>query len=392
MRLSKLAGLLGIILLAACATEYPQSSIAPTSDFADRIQTLYVQIFIWTMGILAVVWAVLAYILIRFRERPDSPEPEQIHGHTGLEIAWTIVPALIVVAITVPTIQAVFDTQTPPENAMVVDVIGHQYWWEFRYPQEEGGIITANELRLPVDQPIALRIWSTDVIHSFWVPQLGGKRDANPLRQVPEGEELRYNWIYLTPQETGEFMGQCAEFCGESHSLMGMRVVVETRAEFDSWLDDWRTGHSEVVTQQAALREVPDASADRFSDEEQVAAIGQDAAAAQTSPQQALINEGREIFSGAAGCIVCHAITGNAAANGRVGPDLTLIGRRSRIAAGWLENTPENLARWITDPASVKPGALMPGVDYAAGRPVWPATNLTPEQVRAVAAYLTSLR
>ncbi|MDT8369372.1 MAG: cytochrome c oxidase subunit II [Longimicrobiales bacterium] len=356
MRVSRFAGLLGAILLAACAGEYPQSSIAPTTDFADRIQDLYFQIFLWSMGILAVVWIVLAWILVRFRERPDGPEPQQIHGHLGFEIAWTIVPALIVVAIAIPTIQATFDTQTPDPDAMVVDVIGHQYWWEFRYP-EIGEYRTANELHLPVGQPIALRIWSTDVIHSFWVPQLGGKRDANPLRAVPSGEERKYNWIFMTPRETGVFMGQCAEFCGPSHSLMGMRVVVETPEEFEAWIAAWDAGHGEP------------AAAD---------------------PRAALIELGRETFqSGLGGCIACHAIEGTNA-QGAVGPNLTLLGRRSMIAAGWLENTEENLVRWITAPQDVKPGALMPGVNDTGGG--FPATNFTEEQVRAVAAYLSSLR
>lgn len=361
MRFFRLAGLAGVLVLAACSGEYPQSSIAPATDFAHQIQDLYFQIFLWTMGILAVVWIVLAYILVRFRERPESTEPEQVHGHLGLEIAWTIVPALIVVAIALPTIQATFDTQTPDPDAMVVDVIGHQYWWEFRYP-ELGGQRTANELRLPVDRPVALRIWSEDVLHSFWVPQLGGKRDANPLRAVPEGDDATYNWIFMTPQETGVFMGQCAEFCGQSHAIMGMRVVVEPQGDFDAWLADWEAGHE----------------------------AGTASAAAAADPQQALIDEGRQVFfDGQYGCIACHAVEGTSA-GGVLGPNLTLLGQRSRIAAGWLENTQENLVRWITAPQEVKPGVLMPGVDQAA--PTWPATGLTEEQVRAVAAYLHSLR
>ncbi len=391
MRFSRLAALAGVVLLAACAGEYPQSSIAPATDFAQRIQDLYFQIFLWTMGILAVVWIVLAYILVRFRERPDSPVPEQVHGHLGLEIAWTIVPALIVVAIAVPTIQATFDTQTPHPDAIVVDVIGHQYWWEFHYP-EHGGQRTANELRLPVDQPVALRIWSDDVLHSFWVPQLGGKRDANPLRAVPEGDDITYNWIFMTPQETGTFMGQCAEFCGESHAIMGMRVVVESQEDFDQWLADWDTGHAPVTeTAQAEIEAEPDAAAlagpqDPAGESAAPAVTGAEAA------QQALIEEGRQAFA-IGGCAGCHAINGDPSAGGVLGPNLTLLGRRSTIAAGWLENTPENLERWIADPRSFKPGVLMPGVDYPSDPPsFWPATNLSPEQVRAVAAYLFSLR
>lgn len=367
-----LLGLIALALLAGCAGEYPQSSINPTTDFAETIHGIYTTIFWWTMIILVVVWVVLAYILVRFRERPDSPRPKQIHGHMGMEIAWTIGPALIVVAIAIPTIQAVFSTQRVPEDAMVVEVIGHQYWWEFRYP-ENGDVVTANEMHIPAGRPISLRIHSDDVIHSFWVPQLGGKRDANPLRAVPEGEETKYNWIHFTARELGTFMGQCAEFCGDSHSLMGVRVVVESQAEFEQWIADWQTGHPQVVTQTQALTA---AGAEPVADE----AVQEDPA----------ITEGRNLFL--ANCSACHAING--VSQGVVGPNLTLLGRRSTIAAGMRENTVDNLVEWISDPQSIKPGALMPGLEYQGGRPpvVWPAFNLTPDQVRTVADYLTSLR
>jgi cytochrome c oxidase subunit 2 len=381
-------GLLGLALLTACAGEYPQSSIAPTTDFADTIHGLYVTIFWWSMVILAVVWVVLAYILVKYRERPDSPKPKQIHGHLGMEIAWTIGPALIVVAIAIPTIQAVFATQQVPEDSLVVEVIGHQYWWEFRYP-ENGGVITANELHIPVGTPVSLRLHSDDVIHSFWVPQLGGKRDANPLRRVPEGQDLKYNWIHFTAQETGTFMGQCAEFCGDSHSLMGMRVIVESQEEFDAWLADLAAGHPQTVTQSQALNAVPIEGGTRAS---LPGTALQEAASQEQAPaEDPAMVEGRNLFL--ANCSACHAINGVSEA-GQIAPNLTLVGRRSSIAAGMLENNVDNLVRWISDPQSVKPGALMPGLEYQGGRPpvVWPAFNLTPDQVRTVANYLYSLR
>jgi cytochrome c oxidase subunit 2 len=378
-----LLGLIGLGLLTACAGEYPQSSINPTTDFADTIHSIYVSIFWWTMLILAVVWVALAYILVKFRERPDSPKPKQIHGHLGMEIAWTVGPALIVVAIAIPTIQAVFKTQQAPDDGMVVEVIGHQYWWEFRYP-EEGGVTTANELHIPAGRPISLRIHSDDVIHSFWVPQLGGKRDANPLRAVPEGKETKYNWIHFTARELGTFMGQCAEFCGSSHSLMGMRVVVETQGDFDEWIGDLTAGHPQVVTQSQAFTAQGGESAAQEADA--TAGAGQEPA-----PEDPALVEGRNLFL--ANCSACHAINGVSEA-GVIAPNLTLLGRRSTIAAGMLENNVDNLVRWISDPMSVKPGALMPGLAYQGGRPpvVWPAFNLTPEQVRTVANYLYSLR
>jgi cytochrome c oxidase subunit 2 len=381
-------GLLAVSLLAACAGDYPGSSVNPTSDFAESIHGLYLSIFWWSMGILAVVWVVLAYILVKFRERPDSPKPKQIHGHLGMEIAWTIGPALIVVAIAIPTIQTIFRTQQVPEESLVVDVIGHQYWWEFRYP-ENGGVITANELHIPVGETVSLRLHSDDVIHSFWVPMLGGKRDANPRRAVPEGEEARYNWIHLTASETGTFWGQCAEFCGESHSLMGIRVVVETPEEFEQWVADWQAGAPvETVTQAQALNAEPPAGADTPDASE---------ASAPSPGSLAMLKEAQEMEMARnlflANCSACHAIQGVSEA-GQIAPNLTLLGRRNTIAAGMLENNVENLVRWISDPQSIKPGALMPGLEYAGGRApvVWPAFNLTPEQVRMVAQYLYNLR
>ena len=364
------------------------STLTPTTDFGAAIHDLYVQIFWWSVVILTICWVVLAYILIRFRERPDSPKPKQIHGHAGLEIAWTIVPALIVVAIAIPTIQTVFQTQRAHEDAFVVDVIGHQYWWEFRYPQH-GDVVTANELRLPVNRPVSLRIWSDDVIHSFWIPMLGGKRDANPLRAVPEGEDGHYNWIHMTPQETGYFLGQCAEFCGDSHSRMMMSVIVETEAEFEQWLDDWRTGHTPPGTQTAMAEPAADAGLAAMP------AGGLQDAGMPAGPQETVdprVQEGYTLFMGQ--CVACHGVPGNLDVAASVAPDLTLLGRRQRIAAGMLENTPENLVRWIKDPRSIKPGALMPGQNYSGGRPpvVWPAFPYTDEQIESIAQYLTSLR
>jgi cytochrome c oxidase subunit 2 len=358
------------LLTAGCSLEgdYPQSSVAPASDFAEVIHGLYVDIFWWTLLILVIVWVVLAYILVRFRARPDSPMPKQIHGHMGLEITWTIVPAIIVVAITIPTIQAVFSTQQAvPEGAMVVDVIGHQYWWEFRYP--ETGLVTANEVHIPVDRPVSFRLSSADVIHSFWVPMLGGKRDANPVRIRPEGVDARYGWIHLTPNETGTYWGQCAEFCGSSHSLMGFRVVVQSDEDFAEWQADLAT--AVVAPNAVAATEGQEPPAGPV-----VAAV------------DPLVEQGRTLFHQQT-CVACHAIEGTNA-QGVIAPNLTLLGQRSSIAAGMLENTLENIETWIKAPQDIKPGALMPGVAVPGGN--WPATNLTDEQVSAIAAYLYSLR
>lgn len=382
MRLSR--GLLSLVLaplLTGCAGEYPQSSIAPVSDFAEIIHGLYVDVFWWSIVVTAVVWIALAVTLVKFRDRPGAPEPKQTHGHLGLEIGWTIAPALIVVAIAIPTIQAVFATQQgADEDSYVIDVVGHQFWWEFRYPE---GVVTANELHLPVGVPVSLRMHSADVIHSFWVPQIGGKRDVNPLVALPEGRESFYTWLHFTVHEPGTYMGQCAEFCGDSHALMAMRVVAESEESFQGWLRDWQAG-----ADTAAAEEVPPTAPEEApAGEEQTSPqLQQPGGAVASEPD--LVAEGREIFH-ASTCIACHAIEGTNA-QGVIAPNLTLMGRRSTIAAGWLENTQENLVRWIVSPTAVKPGALMPGVAEAGGD--WPPTNLSEDQVEAVAAYLASLR
>jgi len=373
-----------VLLVAACGVEYPQSSISPRTDFADIIHSLYTNIFWWTVLIGALVWVLMAYILVRFREKPDQERPEQNHGNLGLEIGWTIGPALIVVAIAIPTIQAVFATQPDEEEvgeALVVDVIGHRFWWEFRYP--ESGVVTANEMHLPVDRPIRLRLQSADVIHSFWVPMLGGKRDVNPIVQTPEGEDPRYTYLHFTPYETGTYMGQCAEFCGLSHSLMGTRVVVESEDDFAAWEERMlNPSYTE-----AQLPAQPAAETDQPGD----AGAAEDPSP--MSEEEEVIARGRDVFFQESYCVLCHAINGTSAA-GNIGPNLTNIGSRGTIAAGMLENTPENLIRWIDDPASLKPGVNMPGAQAPAPREgggEWQPTNLDDEQLEALAAYLTSL-
>ena len=346
-----------VLLLATCSGEYPQSSIDPRTDFAESIHSLYQMIFWITLGILALVWGVLAYVLVRFRARPEAPLPRQIRGHMGLELVWTILPAVIVVVIAIPTIQTVFRTQRAPDSdALVVDVIGHQFWWEVRYPN---GVVTANDLHLPVGRPVSLRLRSADVIHSFWVPMIGGKRDLNPVVRPPEGDTVTsHNWLHFTIREEGVYRGQCAEFCGQSHSLMGVRVVAESEADFQAWMDAWNGSSA------------PDTIA--------TDALGGAAAAR--------IELGRQTFHSST-CVVCHAIQGTSA-GGVIGPNLTLMGRRSTLV-GWLENTPKNLVKWITAPHSVKPGAMMPGVTEPGGQ--FPPTDLSEEQVRGVAEYLWSL-
>ncbi len=305
---------LALVALAsiACAGEYPQSTFHPTSDFAAEVDGLFRNIFWWALGVFVVVETLLLVAILRFRQRAGAPEPRQTHGHTGLEIGWTIAPALILVFIAVPTIRSIFRTTgAAPEGALRVEVIGHQWWWEFRYPTL--GIVTANEMHVPVGTPIALEMTTADVIHSFWAPRLGGKRD------VIAG---RVNRISFTPDSAGTYLGQCAEYCGTSHANMRLRVVVQDPAEFEAW----------VARQTGGPAPLDSAS---------------------------LAWQGRQVFARSA-CIACHAMEDVPVARSVIGPNLSHVGSRMTIASGLFPNDADHLRRWIANAPAMKPGALMP--------------------------------
>ncbi|MBI4419950.1 MAG: cytochrome c oxidase subunit II [Gemmatimonadetes bacterium] len=329
--------LAGALALVGCGGPYPQSTFAPVSEFGAKLDQLYLTIFWWAVGVFVVVEGLLVYVLIRFRARPSQAAPARGHGNTLLEIAWTMAPVLILIAIAVPTIRTIFEVDgTPPEGALRVQVVGHQWWWEYRYPDLD--IVTANELHLPQGRPAVLELTSVDVIHSFWAPRLGGKRD------VING---RTNRLALTPDSTGVFLGQCAEFCGASHANMRLRVVVEDSATFAAW---------------AAREAQPATPADSLP--------------AALKPGVDEFTEMRD--PGINSCLICHTIGG--ISGGIMGPSLTHLAGRSTIAAGMLPNTAENLARWLRDPPAIKPGSKMPRI------------GLTEEEIAALVPYLQSLR
>lgn len=317
-----------LLVLGGCGWQTPMSTVTARSDFARDILGVYATITWVSVLIALLVFGVLAWVLVRFRERPGAPLPRQIRGHTLLEMSWTIAPALILLVIAIPTIQVIFRTQqAAPAQALVVTVRAWQWWWEFRYPQLD--LVTANELHVPAGRAVALRLEGPDVIHSFWVPQLGGKRDVVPGR---------VNQITFVPETPGEYLGQCAEFCGASHANMRMRVIVLAPDAFERWV------------------------------------AGQQAPAVEPSGPAA---EGKAIYARSA-CVGCHTIRGVSA--GVIAPDLTHFGSRSTLAAGLFPNTPEHVAAWLLNPPALKPGSKMP------------ALGLTPADARAVAAYLVGLK
>jgi len=334
-RLPLAASLLGVGLAAAgCGAlgwpwDTPMTTVIPKSDFGKETHDIFMLISWWSLGIFVVVEAALVYFCWRFRERPGAPLPKQTHGHTPLEIGWTVAFAVILLIFAIPTIRSIFRTQeVPAATALRVEVAGKQWWWEFSYPALR--IQTANELHLPVGQTVAFNLNAPDVIHSFWIPRLGGKRDVVPHR---------VNRLTMTPDTPGEYIGQCAEYCGESHANMRFRVVVHTPEEFERW----------AKAQQAPPVE----------------------------PTEPLAQQGKALFAANA-CVGCHTIRGMSA--GQIGPDLTHFGSRKTLGANLLPNTAENLVRWIENPSHVKPGNRMPDL------------GMRGEQSKALAAYLLSLK
>jgi cytochrome c oxidase subunit 2 len=328
-----------LTMLAAAAggcagRDLPMTTLAPKSDLAQWIYDLFVQVTMWDALILVIVVGAFVLALFFFSTRVgEAAPPKSAASDLGLEAAWTIGPALVVLMISIPTVRTVFRSQPriPPANALTIRVVGHQWWWEFRFP--DSGVVTANELHIPVGRPIRLELVSADVIHSFWVPQLGGKRDLVP-GQVNE--------LVFEARETGAFPGQCAEFCGDSHANMRFRVMVETPEQFAQWLDH----------QKAAP-----ALADAITD-----------------PSAA---EGARIFANSP-CVTCHRIDG--VSKGYIAPDLSHFGSRTTLAGAIMPNTPDNVARWIVDPQAEKPGALMP------------ALGLQGRELENLVAYLESLK
>jgi cytochrome c oxidase subunit 2 len=309
---------------------------APESTPAAAIVQLSIFVLAITAVIFIVVATLLAYAIVKFRATPANAgrEPAQVYGSTQIELAWTIIPILIVVvlfAATARVIHAIQDAPKPP-TAVDVTVIGHQFWWEYRYPSL--GIVTANELHIPVSdasrpRPTFLKLLSADTDHSFWIPQLAGKTDLIPNR---------VNALWMDPQRPGIFLGQCAQYCGTQHAKMLQRVSVDTPDDFDVW----------VRAQQQPAAE--DASA----------------------------IAGRRVFETTA-CINCHTVRGTAA-SGRFGPDLTHLMSRVTIASGAAENTPENLRVWLKNPDAIKPSSLMP------------AMKLNDTELDALVGYMQSLR
>ncbi len=304
------------------------SPFNPISPQERDISNLFIGILVAGAVVFALVAGLVLFIAVRYRHRGGSDEPYQEFGKRRLEIAWTIAPAIVLAVILGFTVKTMAATSPGPgDHPPDLIITGYQWWWGIQYPAS--GVVTANEVHLPVGRRMLLQLDSADVIHDFWVPQLGRKMDMIPGHT---------NWLWVEPDTAGTYLGACAEFCGAEHAWMRIRVIVQPQAEFDAW-----------QRQQARPHPAP---------------AGGDAA------------QGAQLFAQMT-CASCHAVAGTGA-SARVGPDLTHYGSRDTLGAGVLDNTPANLAQWLKDPQAVKPGSHMPNL------------QLTDDQIRALVAYLES--
>jgi cytochrome c oxidase subunit II len=322
------------LLAMACARDAPLDTLRPAGPIARQIDGLWDIVFAAAVAVFVVVEGLLVLALFRFRRRKgDNEAPAQVHGNTRLEVAWTIAPAVLLAVLAVPTVLTIFALAREPADAMRVDVTGQQWWWQYEYPEEK--VVTANELHIPTGRPILLKLHSKDIIHSFWVPRLGGKQDVVPGR---------VNHVRLEADRPGEYAGTCVEYCGLSHANMRLKVFAHTPADFDRWV-------------QGQLR-------------------------AAAEPQRALAKEGKRVFL-ASQCVQCHAIRGTPA-KATVAPDLTHFASRSSFAGAIFNRTNENLRQWLRDAPARKPGAKMPSGIAQMG--------LSEDDITALIAYLQGLR
>lgn len=352
----------GVFLPAVGAADSPYTTISPRSPQADDIQWLYRIVFFLALIVFVGVQIAIIYTVLRYRRRANDQRPEQLHGNKTLEVVWTIIPAIVLLAIFIPTVRTIYaHADEAEEGNFTVEIYAKQWWWEVHYTDNTGaaaGVVTANEIVLPQGKDVVFNLFSNNVIHSFWVPQLSGKLDVVP------GHE---NKLPITTDDLGYYFGQCAEFCGDSHALMRFKIIVQPQEVFDEWAAGWQAGPG-----QDSAAFVPDGDVSKVP------------------PSFGL-------------CLACHQINGTNATiapqgldeeavtdTGAMGPakyagpNLTQLGCRTTLAAGVLTNTPENLAAWLHDPGAIKPGVYM-------GEVIQPGT-LNDEQITELVNYLESLK
>jgi cytochrome c oxidase subunit 2 len=424
-------------MLAACGQDHPDSIFHQRTDVNRDVDYLFKILIYAGTAVFIFVEGILVWTLIKFRKRPGQPEPEHVHGNTTLEITWTVVPLIILIMIAIPTVRSIFKTQAEARSdALQVEVIGHQWWWEFRYPQYQ--FVTANELYLPLGRTVNFKLNSADVIHSFWIPALSGKRDV-----MPGVRHSNYLWFMPDSSGAGVWNGACVEFCGSSHANMRFRTFTVSAADFESWAKHQAeasvmpAGAAPVPpTPTTAAPGAPSATAGQApqnaggakppvgtraaADSAQkpsapaaqagFVAFARDQMPAHNVPQTPIpdgvtfddtllgkgnADSGVKIMAGIGGCLACHGIKGNPMMAGVIGPNLTHVATRTTIAAGLFPNDARHLARWIKNARVMKPGVTM----YTIGRdqydPILKSVmkqGLTDQQIADVVAYLETLK
>jgi cytochrome c oxidase subunit 2 len=408
------------VAAVSCNEAHPNTTLVPHSDFGREIDFLWDRLLLLGTIVFVLVEGVLIYIVFRYRRRENQPPPPQTHGSTKLEITWTLIPAVILVFIAVPTVRTIFITQAQAApGSLNIEVTGHQWWWEFKYP--EYGVTTANEIYIPAGRTVNFRLRSADVIHSFWTPQLGGKRDVVTNRT---------NYLWYTPDSStasNVWNGFCVEYCGASHANMRFRVFTVTPEQFASWV-----AGQKMPARFGAVGPAAPASAANPGAQTGVAGVAAAPASASFAstpgglpagyifpreqiPDYAVphapippglkftpgltgnAGRGKQVFSSSA-CVGCHSIVGNPAAMGVTGPNLTHVGSRSTIAAGRFPNAAAYLALWIKNARAMKPEVLMPTLGLNEYDPVLKAKvttangGLTDQQIADIVAYLSSLK
>lgn len=296
--------------MIASASVVLGTPLDPHSPQARAIADLFDDTLLVCAGIFALVTVLVTYAVFKFRDC-KSPTPKQIEGHTRFEIGWTLAPVLVLVVIFFLTVRAVNGSDPPADRAPDITIIAHQWWWEVRY---KSGAVTANEVHIPTGKALIVAVKSADVIHDFWVPDLGRKIDAVPGRT---------STIWLQADSPGSYLGACAEYCGAQHAWMRILVVAEPEEQFAAW-------------EHQTLEAPP-------------------------PPESEAAVRGAQLF-GQMTCVRCHAIHGE---GGQAGPDLTHLAARSTLGAGVIQNTPEELKRWLKDPQDVKEGSHMPNVQLS---------------------------
>lgn len=319
-----------------------QSTIVADGPVAQlQYETFLVSLWV-SLAIFAVVGSLFLYCLLKFRVSgdvsPDTPLPDQGHGNPLIEIGIILVSILLVGVIAVPSVYGVIYSGTVPQGQqpLIIKVTGYQWWWKFEYP--ELGVVTGNEAVIPVGRPVKFHVETADVLHSFWVPRLGGKMDLTP------GQD---NWLWLQADKPGNYWGQCTEFCGESHAFMRFRVIASEERDFEKW----------VVEQKGE-------------------------AVNKAFPKALMTKQ----------CGICHMIRGVPGAMGMVGPDLTHVGSRTTIAAGLMDNTEENLVDWLKRPEFHKPGNTMYKAGYLPQAQGGMGVQISDSDASELAKYLMSLK